>query len=58
MKTIIADAKAGKGTLTSEGTLEIAIAEAPGGKIVLAADEFEAVYTPKEGSTIAFAGSA
>ena len=26
--------------------------------MVLAADEFEAVYTPKSGSTIAFAGSA
>ena len=49
--------KQGKGTLTNEGTLEIAITEAPGGKVVLA-DEFESVYTPKEGSTIAFAGSA
>jgi isoleucyl-tRNA synthetase len=58
MKTIIADAKAGKGNLTSEGTLELTVPEAPGGKVVLAADEFEAVYTPKEGSTIAFAGSA
>ncbi len=26
--------------------------------MILAADEFEAVYTPKKGSTIAFAGSA
>ncbi len=26
--------------------------------MILAADEFEAVYTPKSGSTIAFAGSA
>jgi isoleucyl-tRNA synthetase len=58
MKTIIADAKAGKGTLTNEGTLELMVPEAPDGKVVLAADEFEAVYTPKEGSTIAFAGSA
>ncbi len=58
MKTIIADAKAGKGNLTSEGTLELTVPEAPDGKVVLAADEFEAVYTPKEGSTIAFAGSA
>jgi isoleucyl-tRNA synthetase len=58
MKQILSDAKAGKGTLTNEGTLEITIAEASGGKVVLAADEFEAVYTPKEGSTIAFAGSA
>jgi isoleucyl-tRNA synthetase len=58
MKTIIADAKTGKGTLTSEGTLELSVSEAPDGKVILAADEFEAVYTPKEGSTIAFAGSA
>ncbi len=58
MKMIIADAKAGKGTLTSEGTLELTIPEALGGTVILAADEFEAVYTPKEGSTIAFAGSA
>lgn len=58
MKTILADAKAGKGNVTPEGTLEITISEAPDGKVVLAADEFEAVYTPKEGSTIAFAGSA
>ncbi len=58
MKTIIADAKAGKGALTSEGTLELVVSEAPGGKVVLAVDEFEAVYTPKVGSTIAFAGSA
>lgn len=58
MKTIIADAKAGKGTLTHEGTLELTVPEAPEGKVILAADEFEAVYTPKEGSTIAFAGSA
>ena len=58
MKTIIADAKAGKGNLTSEGTLELSVSEAPDGKVILAADEFEAVYTPKEGSTIAFAGSA
>lgn len=26
--------------------------------MILAADEFEAVYVPKEGSTIAFAGNA
>jgi len=58
MKTIIADAKAGKGTLTHEGTLELTVPEAPEGKVILAADEFEAVYTPKSGSTIAFAGSA
>lgn len=58
MKTIIADAKAGKGNLTSEGTLELTVPEAPDGRIVLTADEFEAVYTPKSGSTIAFAGSA
>lgn len=58
MKTIIADAKAGKGNLTSEGTLELTVPEAPNGVVTLAADEFEAVYTPKEGSTIAFAGSA
>ncbi len=58
MKTIISDAKTGKGTLTTEGTLELAIPEAPDGKVILAADEFEAVYTPKEGSTIAFGGSA
>ena len=48
MKQIIADAKAGKGVLTNEGALEIAIPEAPEGKVVLAADEFEAVYTPQE----------
>jgi isoleucyl-tRNA synthetase len=58
MKTIIADAKAGKWNLTSEGTLELTVSEAPDGKVILAADEFEAVYTPKEGSTIAFAGNA
>ena len=58
MKQILSDAKAGKGNLTPEGTLELTVPEAPGGKVVLAADEFEAVYTPKEGSTIAFAGSA
>ena len=58
MKTIIADAKAGKGILTNEGSLQLAVPEAPDGKVVLVADEFEAVYTPKEGSTIAFAGSA
>lgn len=58
MKTIIADAKAGKWLLTSEGTLELVVSEAPSGKVMLGADEFEAVYTPKEGSTIAFAGSA
>lgn len=48
MKTIIADAKAGKGILTAEGNLEIALPEAPDGKIVLTADEFETVYTPRE----------
>lgn len=48
MKTIISDAKAGKGILTPEGNLEITLPEAPDGKIVLAADEFETVYTPKE----------
>lgn len=58
MKQIIADAKAGKGTLTNEGTLELTVPEAPDGKVVLAADEFEAVYTPREWSTVAFAGSA
>lgn len=58
MKQILSDAKAGKGSLTPEGTLELTVPEAPGGKVVLAADEFESVYTPKEGSTIAFAGSA
>lgn len=57
MKTILADAKAGKGNVTPEGTLEITLPEAPDGKVILAADEFEAVYTPKSGSTIAFAGS-
>lgn len=58
MKIILSDAKAGKGNVTPEGTLEITLPEAPDGKVILAADEFEAVYTPKEGSTIAFAGSA
>ena len=58
MKTIIADAKAGKGFLTKEGTLEIIDPQAPDGKIVLTPDEFEVVYTPKAGSTIAFAGNA
>lgn len=60
MKQIIADAKAGKGILTPEGSLIIQWRneENEEMKIILAADEFEAVYTPKEGSTIAFAGSA
>lgn len=58
MKQILSDAKAGKGSLTPEGTLELTVPEAPEGKVILVADEFEAVYTPKEGSTIAFAGSA
>jgi len=58
MKTIIADAKLGKGILTPEGTLEISIPDAPEGKIILTAEEFETIYTPKKGSTIAFAGNA
>jgi len=48
MKTIIADAKAGKGILTPEGNLEILLPGAPDGKIILATDEFETVYTPRE----------
>lgn len=38
--------------------MEISIPDASNGKIILATDEFETVYTPKEGSTTAFAGSA
>lgn len=48
MKTIIADAKAGKGILTNEGTLELTIPDAPGGKVVLTEDEFETVYTSND----------
>lgn len=58
MKTIIADAKAGKGVLLEDGSLEIICPEAPEGKILLTAEEFETIYTPKEGSHIAFAGNA
>lgn len=58
MKTIIADAKAGKGTLLEDGSLEITCPEAPEGKILLTSEEFETIYTPKAGSTIAFAGNA
>ncbi len=58
MKIIIADAKAGKGRLLEDGSLQIDCLEAPEGKILLTAEEFETIYTPKEGSTIAFAGSA
>jgi len=58
MKTIIADAKAGKGILTPQGNLEIFCNDAPDGKIILSAEEFETVYTPREGSKIAFAGNA
>lgn len=58
MKTIIADAKAGKGVLLEDGSLQIDCPEAPEGKILLTAEEFETVYTPKVGSTIAFAGNA
>ena len=58
MKNIIADAKAGKGVLLEDGSLQIGCSEAPEGKIILVAEEFETIYTPKEGSTIAFAGNA
>jgi isoleucyl-tRNA synthetase len=58
MKTIIADAKAGKGSLLDDGSLQIDCPEAPEGKILLTAGEFETIYTPKEGSTIAFSGNA
>ncbi|MEI6711423.1 MAG: class I tRNA ligase family protein [bacterium] len=58
MKTIIADAKAGKGILLQDGSLQIDCPEAPEGKILLAAEEFETIYTPKDGSTISFAGNA
>lgn len=58
MKTIIADAKAGKGILLEDGSLEIVCSEAPEGKILLTPTEFETIYTPKEGSHIAFAGNA
>lgn len=58
MKTIIADAKSGKGTLLADGSLQIDCPDAPEGKILLMADEFESVYTPKEGSKIAFVGGA
>lgn len=58
MKIIISDAKAGKGVLTSEGNLEIFCTDAPDGKIILKPEEFETLYTPREGSTIAFAGTA
>lgn len=39
----------------AEGHLEILCPETPEGKIILTSDEFETVYTPKEGSHIAFA---
>jgi isoleucyl-tRNA synthetase len=58
MKTIIADAKAGKGILLEDGSLQIDCPEAPEGKIILTSEEFETIYTPKEGKALAFAGSA
>jgi len=58
MKTIISDAKSGRGTLLEDGSLQIDCPDAPEGKILLISDEFETIYTPKAGSSIAFAGNA
>ncbi len=58
MKIILSEAKSGKGKLLEDGSLEIVCPEAPEGKILLTSDEFETLYTPQEGSHIAFAGSA